>query len=257
MKTNKGFSLVELIVVIAIMAVIAAVAIPVYSNYVTKAEDAVELQKVYDLIYAVKLANVEFSTETTAELDADRVTVTVDFYGNKSEKSAKHVSDVMTLDYTSGSDVTLTLSKKLGDDAVSEVNEALDEINTYNMDSGSTSTVVHNDTPVPIVTAPVVNTELPSKVIPAFDELLEDISVYITSETYDDYCAEVYIFADGTKYATLTVTVYDKTTWMENSELVNNICEYIKSKYETVDSENKINVSTSDVCYFDDILSNI
>jgi hypothetical protein len=103
------------------------------------------------------------------------------------------------------------------------------------------------------------NTTKPSEILNSekFDELLEDISVYITSETYDDYCAEVYIFADGTKYATLTVTVYDKTTWMENSELVNNICEYIKSKYETVDSENKINVSTSDVCYFDDTLSNI
>ena len=35
---NKGFSLVELIVVIAIMAIIAGVAIPVYTHYIDDAE---------------------------------------------------------------------------------------------------------------------------------------------------------------------------------------------------------------------------
>ncbi|QUE31760.1 prepilin-type N-terminal cleavage/methylation domain-containing protein [Francisella philomiragia] len=35
---KKGFSLVELMVVIAIIAILAAVAIPAYSNYVTRAK---------------------------------------------------------------------------------------------------------------------------------------------------------------------------------------------------------------------------
>ncbi len=50
MKTNKGFSLVELIVVIAIMAIIAAVAIPVYNVYLDKANKAADEQLLADIM---------------------------------------------------------------------------------------------------------------------------------------------------------------------------------------------------------------
>ena len=39
-KKNGGFTLVELIVVIAILAILAGIAIPAYSGYITKAKDA-------------------------------------------------------------------------------------------------------------------------------------------------------------------------------------------------------------------------
>ena len=57
MKTNnKGFSLVELIVVIAIMAVLAAVAIPTFSGFITKANKASDDQWANDIAYAIKVS---------------------------------------------------------------------------------------------------------------------------------------------------------------------------------------------------------
>ena len=41
-KSNGGFTLVELIVVIAILGLLAGIGIPAYSNYMTKASENIE-----------------------------------------------------------------------------------------------------------------------------------------------------------------------------------------------------------------------
>ncbi len=56
MKRDKGFSIVELVVVIAIMAILAAVAIPTFSIFIRKARESTDIQYMHDVEYAIKLA---------------------------------------------------------------------------------------------------------------------------------------------------------------------------------------------------------
>lgn len=84
MKNNSGFSLVELIVVIAIMAILAGVAVPTYSKYITKAKDAkvtAQLDEAKTAAFAVAAENsttvssIEVTTTTTGS-GASAVTTT-------------------------------------------------------------------------------------------------------------------------------------------------------------------------------------
>ena len=56
MKSDKGFSIIELVVVIAIMAILAAIAIPTFSIFITKARESTDIQYMHDVEYAIKLA---------------------------------------------------------------------------------------------------------------------------------------------------------------------------------------------------------
>ncbi|MBE6579616.1 MAG: prepilin-type N-terminal cleavage/methylation domain-containing protein [Ruminococcaceae bacterium] len=53
---NKGFSLVELIVVIAIMAILVGVAVPVYTSYIEKAQKSKDEQLVDEIKHAIEIA---------------------------------------------------------------------------------------------------------------------------------------------------------------------------------------------------------
>ena len=53
---NKGFSLVELIVVIAIMAILVGVAVPVYTSYIEKAQKAKDVQLIDEVEHALQIA---------------------------------------------------------------------------------------------------------------------------------------------------------------------------------------------------------
>ena len=56
---NKGFSLVELIVVIAIMAILVGVAVPVYTSYIQDAKDGVNEQLKDELERAINTAIID------------------------------------------------------------------------------------------------------------------------------------------------------------------------------------------------------
>lgn len=74
MKNNKGFSLVELIVVIAIMAVLVGVLAPTLLRYVEKSRVQKDESAVSEVVQAVKIALAD--EKIVAQLnDGDSVTV--------------------------------------------------------------------------------------------------------------------------------------------------------------------------------------
>ena len=65
LKSKAGVTLVELIVVIAILAILAGVAIPAYSGYIQKANEATDMQ----MLGAVKTAIVFAAVEADPDHD--------------------------------------------------------------------------------------------------------------------------------------------------------------------------------------------
>ena len=70
-KNNKGFSLVELIVVVAIMAVLVGVLAPAYLRYVEKSRFQKDATAIAELEEAIKitLAEEKVSSEITADAE--------------------------------------------------------------------------------------------------------------------------------------------------------------------------------------------
>ena len=117
-KKNGGFTLVELIVVIAILAILAGVAIPAYSGYITKAKDAAVITELDAIATAAQAANatageiakIEVTDEKAVKVSSDKElasTYVADFdifYGGRGTLAANATS----VDLTLNSDIGLT-----------------------------------------------------------------------------------------------------------------------------------------------------
>ena len=82
-KDNKGFTLVELVIVIAILAILVGILAPQYTKYVEKSKKSVDVNNMEELVKAVEVYVIDTATKDslTAEngvvlkLDKDGVTV--------------------------------------------------------------------------------------------------------------------------------------------------------------------------------------
>ena len=105
-KKNGGFTLVELIVVIAILAILAGVAIPAYSGYITKAQDAAVITKLDAIQTAAQAANATAGAIKTIVVGTDgKVTVTA---ADNVKISKNFVSDFKLFYGEGSSNATIT-----------------------------------------------------------------------------------------------------------------------------------------------------
>ncbi len=90
---NKGFSLVELIVVIAIMAILVGVAVPVYTGYIEKSQKAADVQLIDEIKHAMEIANAAQTLTESAyvKIGADGVVEV----GPKDSEAAKQLETVL------------------------------------------------------------------------------------------------------------------------------------------------------------------
>lgn len=75
-KKNGGFTLVELIVVIAILAILAGVALPAYSGYIEKANEAADLQ-ILSAVYTAAAASLAEAGTPVESISVNGDTVTI------------------------------------------------------------------------------------------------------------------------------------------------------------------------------------
>lgn len=113
-KNNKGFTLVELIVVIAILGVLMAVLVPQYIQYVEKSREATDLNTLSEILHSCEItaASQENLTEGTFTITLTSGVISYDAGGEAGEVSAAFVNEIKaicpggTLKSTDGKELT-------------------------------------------------------------------------------------------------------------------------------------------------------
>ena len=93
-RNNKGFSLVELIVVIAIMAVLVGVLAPAYLKYVESSREKKDANNLEEVRHAVEIA---ISDEDVFKTVTDDMTVSISSTGVISDGSTELLEEISSV----------------------------------------------------------------------------------------------------------------------------------------------------------------
>lgn len=102
MNAQKGFTLIELMIVVAIIGILAAVAIPQYQNYTVKAKVGKALTAVNTLKMEVGLCAQETGALANCDAGDNGVTANDDFTATQEVKSVATTDGVITVTLEDG-----------------------------------------------------------------------------------------------------------------------------------------------------------
>jgi type IV pilus assembly protein PilA len=136
-KIQQGFTLIELMIVVAIIGILAAVAIPAYQDYVVKAKVGNALTAVDGIKTAVALCIQELGAETNCTAGSNGIPANASFTPTKETASVT----------VSGGTIALTLATGIHSDVDGK-------IITFNPTAGTTSTTWATTSNITATTGP-------------------------------------------------------------------------------------------------------
>ena len=90
-KDNKGFTLVELVIVIAILAILVGLLAPQFSKYVEKSRKAADVNNMDELIKAVEVYEIDHASKNA--ITAKTITITMSKDNQITARAASENSD--------------------------------------------------------------------------------------------------------------------------------------------------------------------